>query len=115
VQHTGRTGIHGAVYTTLKKDGKKQNLDPTTDNSRELEEEEIKQGTGKLRACGPSTFLSVDSFIKYGESVLITAPACAAVNTVNTVDQNKTEIKGNVKCNENVHEKVNEIKSIQID
>jgi hypothetical protein len=43
------------------------------------------------------------------------AQLCVNINTVNTIDQNETEIKGNVKCNENVHEKVNETKSIQID
>jgi hypothetical protein len=31
------TGIHGAVYTTLKKDGKKDNMVSITDYSREPE------------------------------------------------------------------------------
>jgi hypothetical protein len=37
VQRTGLTGIHGAVYTTLKKDGKKDNMVSITDYSREPE------------------------------------------------------------------------------
>jgi Zn ribbon nucleic-acid-binding protein len=75
-------------------------------------EEEIKQGTGDLRACGPSTFTSVDSFKNHGEPVLCREPLCAAVNTnaVNEIDQ--IEI---VECKENVHENANEKKSIEID
>jgi hypothetical protein len=69
VQRTGWTGIHGAVYTTFKEDGKKHNMVITRDNSREPEEGRIKQGTGELRSCGPSTFFNVDSFVKHGENV----------------------------------------------
>jgi hypothetical protein len=90
----------------MVEDSEEHNLVTTCDDSKEPEEESIKQGTGDLRACGPSTFFNVDSFIKIGEikPFLLT---CAAVNTVNTIDQNETEIK------ENVHGKVNE--NVQID
>jgi hypothetical protein len=89
----------------MVEDSEEHNL-VTCDNSKEPEEESIKQGTGDLGACGPSTFFNVDSFMKIGEikPFLLT---CAAVNTVNTIDQNETEIK------ENVHGNVNE--SVQID
>jgi hypothetical protein len=51
----------------------------------------------------------VDSFIKIGEikPLSLSGLACAAVNTVNTIEQNETEIK------ENVHRNVNE--NVQID
>jgi hypothetical protein len=93
----------------MVEDGEEHNLVTTCNNSKEPEEESFKQGTGDLRACGPSTFFNVDSFIKIGETkpLPLSGLACAAVNTVNTIDQNETELK------ENVHGNVNE--NVQID
>jgi hypothetical protein len=86
-------------------DSEKHNVVITSNNSRELKKESIKQGTGDLRACGPSTFFSVDSFIKHGENFPISGLDCAAVNTVK---QNEIAIDENVECTENELKNVNE-------
>jgi hypothetical protein len=91
-------------------DSEKHNMATTSNNSGEPEKESIKQGTGDLRACGPSTFFSVDSFIKHSENVLISGLACAAVYTVK---QNEIESDENVECTENELRNVN--KNVQID
>jgi hypothetical protein len=117
VQRAGWTGVHGAVYTITKEDGRKYNLVAFDDYSQELEEGEIKQGAGELRACGSSTFSSMDSFVNHGEPVLCCEPSCAAVNTntVNMIDRNEIEIKEICECKENVHENAIEKKPIEID
>jgi hypothetical protein len=94
----------------VNKDGKKHNMVITSDNSREPEEERVKQGTGDLRACGPGTFFNVDSFIKHCENFPISGLDCAAVNNEKP---NEIEAKGNVECTENAYENVKE--SVQID
>jgi hypothetical protein len=120
VQRAGWTGVHGAVFTITKEDSRKYNLLAFDDNSQEPVEEEIKQGTCKLRACGPSTFSNVDSFINHSEPVPYCEPLCAAVNinAVNMIDQNEIENKEIVEiieCKENVLENAIEKKSIEID
>jgi hypothetical protein len=114
VQHAGWAGVHGAVFTIAKGDDEKLNLLALDNFSRESVEGEIKRGTGNLHACGPSTFLSVDSFIKHGEDVPMRDTLCASVNAiaVNKIDQ--TEI---IKSKENVHvnANTNEKKSVEIE
>jgi hypothetical protein len=56
-----------------------------SDNSKEPEEE-IKQGAGDLRACGPSTFKNVDPFYKNVEIFPFTRLSCAAVNANKNAD-----------------------------
>jgi hypothetical protein len=109
--------VHGTVFTITKEDGRKYNLLAFNNNSREPVEEEVKQGTGKLRACGPSTFINVDSFKNHVEPVPYREPLCAAVNinAVNMIDQNENKNVEIVECKENVHESAIEKKSIEID
>jgi hypothetical protein len=108
--------VHGAVFTITKEVSEEYNLLAFDNLSREPVEEEIKQGTGDLRACGPSTFTSVDSFIKFGEPVPVRDPLCAAINinantnAVNIIDQ--TEI---IENKENVHANANEKKSVEFE
>jgi flagellar hook protein FlgE len=75
-------------------------------------EGDIKQGTGDLRACGPCTFRNAGSFIKYGEVVPMRDSLCASADkiAVNKIDQAEN---GNI--NENVHEKANAKKSVDIE
>jgi hypothetical protein len=76
-------------------------------------DDDIKQGTGDLRVCGPSTFFNVDSFIKYGEDVPMRDSLCASVNAIAV---NETEQIENVNIKENVHSNANsnEKKSVEI-
>jgi hypothetical protein len=89
VQRAGWAGVHGAVFTMAKEDDEELNLLTLDDFSRESVDGEIKQGTGDLRACGPSTFLSMDSFINYCEDVPMQDSLRASVNAiaVNEIDQ----------------------------
>jgi hypothetical protein len=57
MQQAGWASMHGAVFTIAKEDSKEYNLLAFNDFSREPVGGEIKQGTGDLRACGPSTFI----------------------------------------------------------
>jgi hypothetical protein len=114
VQRAGWAGVHGAVFTITKEDGGEYNLLAFDDFSREPVEGEIKQGTGDLCACGPSTFTSVDSFIKHGEDVPMRDTLCASINAiaVNKIDQTEImESKENVHANANTNEK----KSVEIE
>jgi hypothetical protein len=114
VQRAGWAGVHGAVFTIAKGDDEELDLLAPDDFSRESVDGEIKQGTGDLHACGPSTFLSVDFFIKYGEAVPMRDTLCDSVNAiaVNEIDQIE-----NVKIKENVHANANsnEKKSVEIE
>jgi hypothetical protein len=83
MQRTGWSGSHGGVYTITKEDSKEADLDSTSDYSEEPVEDQIKQGAGDMRACGPCTFTSVDYFITNGEVVLIN---CAAPNANKNIE-----------------------------
>jgi hypothetical protein len=106
MQHTGWSGSHGVLYTIAKEDSERPNVDSISDNSKEPVEEPIKQGAGGMCACGPSTFINVDSFNMNGEIVSITALSCAAINTNEDFD---TAIKENVENAEIDAKNVNEI------
>jgi hypothetical protein len=111
MQRAGWAGVHGAVFTITKEDGEEYNLLAFDDFSREPVEE-IKKGTGDLRACGPSFFISMDSFINHGEDVPMLDTLCPSVNAiaVNKIDQ--TEI---IESKENVHANANEKKSVEFE
>jgi hypothetical protein len=111
MQRTGWSGSHGVLYTIAKEDSKRPDVDSISDNSEEPVEEPIKQGAGDMRACGPSTFTSVDSFDMNGDIVSITALSCAAVNTNENFD---SAIKENVENAEIDAKNVNEIDQIDL-
>jgi hypothetical protein len=86
MQRTGWSGSHGMVYAITKEDSEEADVDSTSDFSKEPVGELIKQGAGNMRACGPCTFINVDSSIANGEIVSISTLSCAAVNTNKKVD-----------------------------
>jgi hypothetical protein len=94
------------IYTIAREDSEKPDMVSISDNSEEPVEELIKQGAGDLLACGPSTFINVDSFKTNGEIVSIAVLSCAAVNTFESFD---------VAINENVENAENVSKIDQID
>jgi hypothetical protein len=61
VQRTGRSGVHGGVRIISKEDGEESNVEDTSDCSVESMVEQLKQGAGDMRTCGPSSFIIVDS------------------------------------------------------
>jgi hypothetical protein len=111
VQRTGWSSSHGTAYTFVKEDSEEPDVVSISDNSEEPVEEPIKQGAGDMRACGPSTFINVDSFKTNGEVVSIAALCRAVVNTHEKFD---IAINKNVENAENDTENVNKIDQIDL-
>jgi hypothetical protein len=111
VQRTGWSGGHETVYIITKEDSEKPDVASISNSSEEPMEEQIKQGAGDVRTCGPSTFINVDSYKTNSEVVPFAALSCAAVNANENFE---IIVNENVEYVENETENVNETAQIDL-